>query len=258
MRTASPKAAICGIGSVPERMPSSCPPPRMCAGSFSPCRIYSAPDALGRVDLVAAHGYHVRAERFGGERLLHKALHRVGVEKRPGLCRAQRAGHARDVRHGAGLIVDHHERYERRILPERGTHRIGGYRSGAVGGEERYLPAIARELFERLSHGVVLHGGGDDVPPDAPLEICALQNGPVVALRAAGGEVHLFGSAPERGSKLFAGIVQHGARLAPQPVRRAGVAVHFRHHLIRCVRRLRGIRGSWRRYRDKFPYPYIL
>ena len=47
MRTASPKAAICGIGSVPERSPSSCPPPRMCAGSFSPCRIYSAPMPLG-------------------------------------------------------------------------------------------------------------------------------------------------------------------------------------------------------------------
>ncbi len=77
------------------------------------------------------------------------------------------------------------------------------------------------------------------MPPDAPLEICAFQNGPVVALRAAGGEVHLFGSAPERGGELFARIVQHGARLAPQLVRRAGVAVHFRHHLIRCVRRLR-------------------
>ena len=28
-------------------MPSSCPPPRMCAGSFSPCRTYSAPMPLG-------------------------------------------------------------------------------------------------------------------------------------------------------------------------------------------------------------------
>ena len=94
--------------------------------------------------------------------------------------------------------------------------------------------------------GVVLYGGGDDVPPDAPLEICAFQNGPVVALRAAGGEVHLFGSAPERGGELFARIVQHGARrtlpsspytLRPPPP---------------------GIRASSRRYRDKFPYPYIL
>ena len=200
-------------------------------------------DALGRMDLVSAHGYHVRAERFGGERLFQKALHRVGMEKRAGFRGAQRAGHARNVRHGAGLVVDHHKRYERRILAKRVAHRVDGDRAGAVGGEERYLPALARELFERLAHGVVLHGGGDDVPSDPPPEIRALQNRPVVALRTAGGEVHFLCGASERGGELIAGIIEHGARLASRFVRRAGVAVQFRHHLICRVRRLRAYAG---------------
>ena len=163
-------------------------------------------------------GYHVRAERFGGERLLHKGLYRVGVQQRFGLRRAKHSGDARNVRHGAGFVIHHHERYERRILAKRLAHRVHANRTGAVGGEERYLIPLAREPFERLSHGVMLHSGGDDVPADTPLEICALQNGPVVALGAAGGEVHFLCCAPKRRGKLFAGIIEHGARFAPQTV----------------------------------------
>ena len=147
MRTASPEGGDLrhrlGAGAHTLLLPAA----ENVRRELQPCRMYSAPMPLGAwtlwplTDIMSAPS--VLAENGS----LHKALHRVGVEKRPGLCRAQRAGHARDIRHGAGLIVDHHERYERRILPERGTHRIGGYRPGAVGGEKRYLIALARELF---------------------------------------------------------------------------------------------------------------
>lgn len=46
-RTAAAKAAIWAVASVPERRPSSCPPPRIRGGSFSPRRMYKAPIPLG-------------------------------------------------------------------------------------------------------------------------------------------------------------------------------------------------------------------
>ena len=82
------------------------------------------PDPLGGMDLVAAQTDEIGTQLFGGEGQLSVGLDRVGVQQSGGSGSAERAGYARDIRDSSGLIVDEHQRYENRVLSERGGNRL--------------------------------------------------------------------------------------------------------------------------------------
>ena len=74
-------------------------------------------DALGRVNLVPADADHVDAQRLRCEGDLHEGLDSVRVQQRLGAFRFQHGRDTGNVRDGAGLVVDEHERDENCILP---------------------------------------------------------------------------------------------------------------------------------------------
>ena len=187
---------------------------------------------------MSAYAYHVRAEGFRGKRQLHEALHGVRVQKRLRLARPEHSGDARDVRHAACLVVDHHQRDENGVLPQRLFNRADG--DGAVGLrlKETHLEAALFKLAERFSHRVVLNGGGDYVPALTHHALGAFCYRPIIALGAAGGEKNLVWNAAERVGDLPAGPVQNGLCLAALRVGRAWVTVEPGHDFISNIRRL--------------------
>ena len=110
----------------------------------------------------------------------------------------QHPGDGGNVIDRAGLIVDHHERDEDRVRPQRRAHALERDGAGAVRLQARDLVALFSQKVQRLAHGVVLHGGADDVFPAAAHVPRAGDERPVVALGAAGCEIHLVRLAAER------------------------------------------------------------
>ena len=139
----------------------------------------------------------------------------------------------------AGLIVDHHERDEDRVRPQRRAHALERDGAGAVRLQARDLVALFFQKVQRLAHRVVLHGGADDVFPAAAHVPRAGDERPVVALGAAGCEIHLVRLAAERFRDLAARLIHGGLGLAAELVGRARVAKALRHHIycrLRCLR----------------------
>src|SRR5699024_6215530 len=158
--------------------------------------------ALGRVYLVSGDGDEVRAEALRREGQLHEALDGVAVEERLGARLFERAGDPGDVRDGAGLVVDEHERDELRLRPERVQDGGNGDGPGLVRGEPRDLPAAALELVEGAADGVVLGLGAYDVAALGGGGARPGEDGPVVRLGAAGGENDLPRPAAQAERKL--------------------------------------------------------
>ena len=73
--------------------------------------------AFGGMDLVRGDGDHVRAERFGAEWNLQKALHGVGMEQRQRGSAAHGLDHVGNRHDRARLVVDHHDGDENGIGP---------------------------------------------------------------------------------------------------------------------------------------------
>lgn len=181
-------------------------------------------DALGGVELVSADGNEVRAQRIRAERELQKRLYRVGVQQRLGAVLAQEPRDLRDGKDAAGLVVHEHHGDERRILAQRVRDLLRGDIPLTVGREIGDGIALLLQLTARLKHGAVLHGGGDDVLSDAAVLVGGKADGPVVALRAAGGKIQLVRLAAERGGDDRTVRLQTLFRGGAVRVLRAGVA----------------------------------
>ena len=76
---------------------------------------------------------------------------------------------------------------------------------------------------------------GNDVLPHAAVLVQRRPDGPVVALRAAGGEKQLLGLAAQRSGDGFPATVRQGFGLPAQGVLGGGVAVSFRKDLHHCL-----------------------
>ena len=173
---------------------------------------------------MSADGNEVRAQRIRAERELQKRLYRVGVQQRPGAVLAQKPRNLADGEHTAGLVVHEHHGDERRVLTQRVRDLLRGDIPLTVGREIGDGIALLLQLTARLEHGAVLHGGGDDVLSDAAVLVGGKADGPVVALRAAGGEVQLVRLAAERGGDDRAVRLQTLFRGGAVGILRAGVA----------------------------------
>ena len=121
----------------------------------------------------------------------------------------------------ARLVVDHHDGDENGIGPEGLFQFLDCNIAVVVRLQICDLEALCFQLLHGVQDGVVLHGGGDDVVPALAEPLSSGEDGPVVRLRAAGGEKDAVRLRAEGGSDLL-------ARLAQTVVRRDAVRMHGR------------------------------
>ena len=125
----------------------------------------------------------------------------------------------------ADLVVDRHHRDQHRPAVHRVQHLLGGDFALVVRFQADNLPSLALEKGDGVEHRIVLDGSGDNPPARALLRPRRAQNGEVVRLGAAGGEVDFPRLAAQRLRYLRACLLQTllgGKTLA---VQRGGVAV---------------------------------
>ena len=165
-------------------------------------------DPFGCVNLVPADADHVDAQRLRCEGNLHEGLDGVRVQQRLGAFGFQHGRDAGNVRDGAGLVVDQHERDEDRILPQRLPDRINRNRPGGAGLQAGNFKAALLQQVETAADGIVLGHRADDMRSLALHALGAGEQGPVVALGAAGGEDQLCRAAAQRRCHRSTGTVE--------------------------------------------------
>ena len=161
---------------------------------------------------MAADGEEVHPQVPGGEGHLEKGLDGVGVEKGGG---AGGPDGLRGLLHrqdGAQLVVHQHHGHQHRVRPQGGGQVLGVDVALAVGAQPGHLIALIGQGADRLQHGGVLDGGGDDVAALPPAVLHGGPNGPVVPLGAAGGENELLRQAAHR--------LRHRGPVGLKPLRR--------------------------------------
>ena len=198
--------------------------------------------ALGAADLVAGDGDEVGPQGLGGEGHLQKALDGVGVQQRLGVFRRQAPGDAGDGVDVSQFVVHHHDGYQGRVRPDGGEHLLRRDAAPSVGGEIRHLIALLFHPAAGFQDGAVLHGGGDDVAAQVAVVPAGRLDGPVVPLRAAGGEKQPPGVAAQGLRHGFPPGLHLLFHVQPQRVLGAGVAEAFRQNGVHGVRHLPGHR----------------
>ena len=182
----------------------------------------------GAAELVGGHT-HRREPRVGeSHRNLADGLHGVAVHGHLEL--GGDRGELLDRHDRADLVVGPHDRHQGDVvvavqgLAQRGRcHRAVG-----LGGQIRHLGALVLgQPDDRVEHGVVLDGGGDDAPAVrigvAASPVDAL-DGEVVALGAAGGEDDLRRPGAQVRGDALPRLLHPAPGVAPRGVQRGGVA----------------------------------
>ena len=181
-----------------------------------------------------AHQVHTPAHRVAGD--LQKALHRIAVQQGAAVFLPQQAGHLLHREDAAGFVVHQHHAHQHRVLPQGLGHLLRRHMAGFVRGQVRHLVPLLLQQLTRLQHGAVLHGGGDDVPPGVAALPHGGGDGPVVRLRAAGGEVQVLRPAPQGPGDNGPALLHQSLGLPAQGILGGGVAELLRQHLIHGVR----------------------
>ena len=176
------------------------------------------------MDLVSGHGDRVRPQRRSAEGHLEEALHRVGVKDRVRADAVRQLRHLLDRHNRAGLVVDHHDADEHRVLPQRALQLLQRDASQRVRLQIRDLKAALFQLFHGIEHRVVLDRRGDRMPAARCHPLRAGKDRPVVGLRAAGGEKHALGLRAQRRRDALPRSLQQPRRRNAQPVDGAGIA----------------------------------
>ena len=191
--------------------------------------------ALWPADLVTgqAHQVYAPALRVAGD--LQKALHRVAVQQGRGTLLPQQGSDVRRGKYAARLVVHQHHRHQGGVLPQGIRHLFGGdiaVPSWLQIGD--LIPLLGQQLAG-LQNGAVLHGGGDDVSAPVPVLPQGGLYGPVVALRAAGGEVQALRGAAQRPGDDGPPALHGFFHLHPYGVLGGGIAEVRRQHLVHGV-----------------------
>ena len=191
-------------------------------------------DPFGSMYFMAADADHVSPECFGAEGYFEKSLHSIGMQQCAGAGLFQHLGNGMDVRHGAGFIVDRHERDQNGVIPQGFLHGGNRNRSPGIGRKARHFPAGGFQKVQASPHGIMLDPGGNDVVPEALHGFSAVQKRPVIAFGAAGSKYQLSGSAAECIGNFFTACVQKLFGFPPFCMGRARIPVEFRHGMQGC------------------------
>ena len=105
-----------------------------------------------------------------------------------------------------------------------------------VGGEIGDLVPLLLQGLAGLQHGGVLHGGGDDVLAGVAAVPCGGADGPVVALRSAGGEEKVFRFTAQGVGHNGTAVLHQSSGLMAQRILGGGIAELFGQHPVHSIR----------------------
>ena len=181
-------------------------------------------DPLGRVDFMARKGKHVNVLLLDIDRHIADGLHRIGVEQNAFI-----AADFPDFRNrldGADFVVRVHDGDQRRIRPNGLFNLLRRNQTHAVDREIGHLKAVFFQVFAGVKHCVMLKVAGDDMFLSLGRELHSRAfDGPVVALRPAGGEVDLAGLRTECRGNLAPSLFNGPLGRPGNAVNTAGVPV---------------------------------
>ena len=163
---------------------------------MSPFADEESAGALGAVELVAGQGEHVDVLGVHVDGQMAGGLDGVGVEG--DLLLPADLADLGDGLDGADLVVGVHDGHQAGLLGDGLGHLLGGNETVFVDVQQGDGKALLLQLLEGVEDGVVLKGGGDDMGlPRAFPHPSGGEDGLVVGLAAAGGEIDLVGTAVE-------------------------------------------------------------
>ena len=146
--------------------------------------------ALRAVELVRGERQQIDILRFDINGNVSRRLHGVGVEQYARL--AADLADLADRQDRADLVVGVHDGHQTRILADGVLDLLCRHGADGADGEQLNGKALFFELLKRVQHGVMLERGRNDVLfAFAFAEARGGENGLIVGLAAAGGEVDL-------------------------------------------------------------------
>ncbi len=146
------------------------------------------------------------------------------MEQGVGQTRCVSRDHVGNRHDRARLVVDHHDGDENRIGPEGLFQFLDCNIAVVVGLQICDLEALRFQLLHGVQDSVVLHGGRDDVAAALAETLGGGENGPVVGLRAAGGEKDALRLRAHGLGNVLAGGAQQPGRLDAEAVDSARVS----------------------------------
>ena len=182
----------------------------------------------GAVELVAGQGQHINVLGVHVDGQMPHRLYRVSMEgdfplpaQRPDLS---------DGLDGANLIVSVHDGHQGGVLPDSGGHVLHFDNTTFVYRQKGDLKTLLGQLLHGVEDGVVLNGGGDKVLFAATRpEFGGADDGLVVRLAAAGGEVNLPGLGPDGTGHRLPGGLQRLLGLLAGGMEAGGIAPELLH-----------------------------
>ena len=173
----------------------------------------------------------------------HPGLHGVHMDDGAAVAALDLSGQALHIVPGTDLVVDHHAGHKDGVFVHMLQHLVDAEGAVCPGIDHGDVIAHGGQALQRLLHAGVLEPGHHDALAEFAGERRA-QQGQIVALAAAGGEIELFGLAAKGAGHRRPGRVE--GLLAPGPggVQGRGVCPVFPHGLVDDVRHLGGYHGS--------------
>ena len=196
--------------------------------------------AFGGMDLVRGDGDHVRAERFGAEWDLQKALHGVGMEQDTPLLY-----HFSDLlnrKNGTGLIVGEHDGDNGRIFAHSVRQFVQIQAPFGIHAQIRQLIPLLLQMLPEGDKRRMFNTGRDDML-FFRLSLQSGHHGSGIAFRAARGEHDLFRLRTKHRRNLFPCILNALAHLPAERVHARGITIFFRkkrNHAFKNFRRYAG------------------
>ena len=185
-------------------------------------------DALGGVDLVAAHRVAVNVRQPHWHP--HPGLHTVHVHGGAVVAGLHPGGQAGHVHGGAGFVVHLHGGHQNGVFIHQLQHPVHIQVAVRLRGHKLHIVALLGQALHGQGHAGVLKAGAYNAL--APLAGAGrAQNGQVVPLRAAAGEVHLPRRGPQSAGHIGPGLVQGQLTVGARGVQAGGVGPVLGHRL---------------------------
>ena len=200
-------------------------------------------NALGRMDLVAAHRERINVVQFDGH--THPCLHRVHMDDGTAVAVLYLGGKAFHIVAGADLIVHHHAGHKDGVLVHPLQHGVNVQRAVCPGSYHGNVVALLCQTLQRpLYTGVLEAGHYNALAEGAGLH--RAQQRQIIALAAAGGKVQFPAFAAQRARYGGAGGVQSFFTARARAVQAGRVCPVLPHGLVDDVRHLGRYDGGGR------------
>ena len=148
------------------------------------------------------------------------------------------------VQQRAGFVVHLHAADETRAVVQRALQLVPAQSAVLTHADDAHAPALGPQPFEGLAHRRMLHRGDRADPRPAHLRRRA-EDGQIVALRSAGGEVEVAAVAVNRLQQRFAALAHRPERVDGGAIDAGRIVKALRHAANhRLHRRAAGLRGG--------------